>query len=102
MAAFRVIGAELDRQAVDGAGDLVLAVDRLEASSQDLALLRLLHLVLTGAVDLAPDERAEVDRLCGAGAATERLGLDPGSSPAEIRETALEASSAGGQWPPAR
>ncbi len=89
LAAFRVIGAELDRQAVDGAGDLVLAVDRLEASSQDLALLRLLHLVLTGAVDLAPDQRAEVDRLCGAGAATHRLGLDPGSSPGEVREAAL-------------
>ena len=32
-----------------------MAVDRLESSSQELALLRLLHLVLTGHVALAPD-----------------------------------------------
>ena len=38
--------------------DIVVAVDRLEASSQELALLRLLHLVLTGAIELTPDERA--------------------------------------------
>ena len=89
LAAFRAIGAELDRRAIDGASDLVLAVDRLEASSQDLALLRLLHLVLTGAVTLAPDQRAEVDRLCTSGAATDRVGLEAGASPADVREVAL-------------
>ncbi len=89
LTAFRAIGTELDRRAIEGASDLVLAVDRLEASSQDLALLRLLHLVLTDAVILAPDQRAEVDRLCTAGAATERVGLEPGASSAEVREAAL-------------
>lgn len=89
LAAFRAIGADLDRRSIDGASDLVLAVDRLEASSQDLALLRLLHLVMTDAVTLAPDQRAEVDRLCTAGMATDRVGLEPGASPAEVREAAL-------------
>ena len=54
LAALRVIGEELDRRGIAGASDVVVAVDRLEASSQDLALLRLLHLVLTGAVELTP------------------------------------------------
>jgi hypothetical protein len=89
LTAFRAIGTELDRQAIEGAGDLVLAVDRLEASSQDLALLRLLHLVLTDAVTLAPAQRTEVDRLCTAGGATERVGLEPGATAAEVREAAL-------------
>jgi hypothetical protein len=89
LTAFRAIGTELDRQAIEGAGDLVLAVDRLEASSQDLALLRLLHLVLTDAVTLAPAQRTEIDRLCTAGAPTERVGLEPGASAADVRVAAL-------------
>jgi hypothetical protein len=89
LTAFRAIGTELDRQAIEGSGDLVLAVDRLEASSQDLALLRLLHLVLTDAVTLAPAQRTEIDRLCTAGAPTERVGLEPGASAADVRVAAL-------------
>ena len=54
LAALRVIGQELDRRGIAGASDVVVSVDRLEASSQDLALLRLLHLVLTGVVELVP------------------------------------------------
>ena len=54
LAALRVTAEALDRRGVAGASDVVVAVDRLEASSQELALLRLLHLVMTGAVDLTP------------------------------------------------
>ena len=67
LAALRVVGEELDRRGVRDAADLVQAVDRLEASSQALALLRLLHLVLSGQIALETDERAEIDRLCGSG-----------------------------------
>jgi hypothetical protein len=91
LAALRVIGEELDRRGVAGAPDVVVAVDRLEASSEELALLRLLHIVLTGAVALAPGERAEVDRLCGSGPPAERMGLDPDATPTEVREAALGA-----------
>jgi hypothetical protein len=91
LAALRVIGEELDRRGMAGASDVVVAVDRLEASSQDLALLRLLHLVLTGAVELTPGERTEVDRLCGAGAPGDRVGIEPGASDGEVRAAALTA-----------
>jgi hypothetical protein len=90
LAALRLIGEDLDRGGVDGAPDIVMAVDRLEASSQELALLRLLHLVLTGAVELTPGERAEVDRLCGTAPATERVGLDIAATPEAVRASALD------------
>ena len=89
LAALRVIGLELDRQGARDAADLVQAVDRLEASSQALALLRLLHLVLSGQITLAPDERAEIDRLCGSGPAAERAGLAARSAPDEVRAAAI-------------
>ncbi len=90
LAALRLIGEDLDRGGVDGAPDIVMAVDRLEASSQELALLRLLHLVLTGAVELTPGERAEVDRLCGTAPPAERVGLDTGATPEAVRASALD------------
>ena len=89
LAALRVIGEELDRRGVPAATDLVQAVDRLEASSQALALLRLLHLVLSGQVALGADERAEIDRLCGSGSAAERVGLETDSPPADVRTAAI-------------
>jgi GTPase Era involved in 16S rRNA processing len=91
LAALRVIGEELDRRGIAGASDVVVAVDRLEASSQDLALLRLLHLVLTGAVELTPGERAEVDRLCGSAPPGERVGIAAAANDGEVREAALAA-----------
>jgi hypothetical protein len=89
LAALRAVGHELDRDGVDGARDLALAIDRLEASSGTLGLLRLLHLVLAGIVELGPTERAEVDRLCGGGGAADRLGLAEGASAEELRAVAL-------------
>jgi hypothetical protein len=88
LAALRAIGHSLDRRGVEGASGLVHAIDRLEASSGALGLLRLQHLVLAGLVELASDERAEVDRLClehGMG----RLGLDDDATADEIRAAAL-------------
>ena len=90
LAALRSIGEALDRRAVPEASDVVVAIDRLEASSQELALLRLLHLVLSGTVELAPAERAEVDRLCAPAGSAERIGLAADASPADVRQAALE------------
>ena len=91
LAALRLIGAELDGRGVSGASELVVAVDRLEASSQELARMRLLHLVLTGTIALAPAEREEVDRLCGTGSPGVRVGLVPEAPAAAIRDAALGA-----------
>ena len=102
LAALRVVAESLDRRGVDGASDIVVAVDRLGSSSQELALLRLLHLVLTGAVELSPDERGEVDRLCGATSAGTRVGLEPDAPrpPSATRHSG--PSNAGAPAPPAR
>ena len=89
LAALRVIGEELDRRGVTAATDLVQSVDRLEASSQALALLRLLHLVLSGQVALGTDERAEIDRLCGSGSAAERVGVASGSPANDVQTAAI-------------
>jgi predicted GTPase len=89
LAALRAVGDALDRDGVAGASDLVLSIDRLEASSGSLGSLRLLHLVLAGVVELRPEERAEVDRLCGTGAPMERLGLAPDASVQDVRAAAL-------------
>jgi hypothetical protein len=90
LAALRAVGEDLDRSDVDGGPEIVLAVDRLEASSQELALLRLLHLVLTGGVELTLDEREEVDRLCGSALAQERVGLAGDATADRVRQGALD------------
>ena len=60
--------------------DLLAEIEEVETSSHVLAELRLTALLLSGQVDLAPDERAEVTRLLAAGSTTERLGADEGTS----------------------
>jgi predicted GTPase len=90
LTALRAIGKELDRRAIPAGSDVVLAVDRLEASSQDLAMLRLLHLVMTGLVELGGAEREEIDRLCGIGGPNARVGLATEAGPTEVRTVALE------------
>ena len=80
---------------------VVVSVDRLEASSQDLALFRLLHLVLTGVVD-SPPRSARRSTGC---AGRRRPGNGSGSrpTPRPPRSAAgLDASSAGDPVPPAR
>ncbi len=90
LAALRAIGRELDRRGVAEAADVVVAVDRLEASSQDLAMLRLLHLVMTGLVTLGSSERLELDRLSGVGGVGEKVGLSADAQPPDVRAAALE------------
>jgi hypothetical protein len=89
LVALRAIGVALGREGIPAAGDVVEAIDRLEASSGELALMRLQHLVLAGHVELSDDERAEVDRLAGPGDARRRAGLDDDASGADLKTAAL-------------
>ena len=102
LAALRVVGEELDRRGVAAAADLVQSVDRLEASSQALALLRLLHLVLSGQIALAPDERAEIDRLCGSGSRSDASAWRRTPRDRTSRPRPSRASSAGARAPATR
>lgn len=88
--ALRGIANELDRRGVAGATALVSRIEQIEAGSQALALLRLLHLVLAGLVRMSPEERAEIERLTNAGAANERLGLAPDADSDAVRAAAIE------------
>lgn len=90
LAALRAVSASLADRGVDGAADLVQAIDRLEAGSDALSLLRLEHLVLTGLIELPEAARAEVARLCGPGAPAERLGLDASADEPAILAAALD------------
>jgi hypothetical protein len=89
LAALRGVADELGRRAVDGARDLASEIERIEAGSEELALLRLLHLVLAGRVEISAEERLEVDRLTGGGSIGERVGLGRDAEPAAVRASAL-------------
>ena len=89
LAALRAIADELGRRGVDGAAGLASDIERVEASSEELALLRLLHLVLAGLVEVGTDDRAEIDRLVGGRSPAERVGLAADAGPAAIREASL-------------
>ena len=89
LVALRAIGLVLGRDGVAAAADIVDAIDRLEASSGELALLRLQHLVLAGHVAMNDEERAEVDRLTATAGPRSRTGLDAGASVEDVRAAAL-------------
>ena len=91
LAALRGVADELARRGVPGANGLAADIERVEAGSEQLALLRLLHLVLTGSIEVTPDERVEIDLLTGAGRSAERAGLTADASPEAIQESALGA-----------
>ena len=63
--------------AVAGAAELAADIERVEAGSEQLALLRLLHLVLAGQVQVDPDRAHEIDRLTGGGPARRAGGPGP-------------------------
>ena len=89
LVALRAIAATLGRAGVTGSVEVATAIDRLEASSGSLALLRLQHLVLAGHIDLGDEQRGEVERLWGGGGGATRVGLDAASPTTSVREAAL-------------
>jgi hypothetical protein len=89
LAALRGVADELGRRGVSGANGLAADIERVEAGSEQLALLRLLHLVLTGSIEVTPEERLEIDRLTGSAPAAERVGLPADAGGEAIRASAL-------------
>jgi hypothetical protein len=89
LVALRAIAIALGREGVAAADDIVDAIDRLEASSGELALLRLQHLVLAGHVAMNDEERAEVDRLTASAGSQARMGLQAEASIDDVRAAAL-------------
>jgi predicted GTPase len=91
LAALRGVADELARRGVSGASSVAADIERVEAGSEQLALLRLLHLVLTGSIEVTADERLEIDRLTGAAPSAQRTGLAADAGPEAIRASALAA-----------
>jgi GTP-binding protein EngB required for normal cell division len=91
LAALRAAGSDLARDGAAGATELLRALDRLEAASGELALLRLQHLVLAGLVELPEAEEAEIGRLSVSGSPPERLGLPVDASGDDVRDAAVAA-----------
>ena len=91
LVALRGIGVALGRDGVAGKGaaDVIEAIDRLEASSGALAMLRLQHLVLAGHLELTAVEREEFERLWSTGSNAVRTGLAPGATSEVVRAAAL-------------
>lgn len=89
LAALRTVIVELRRRGVPGSVELDADLERLEASSHDLAQLRLLHLVLAGLVSVSEEERLEITRLSVGGPPWRRAGLDEAVDPDEVRAVAL-------------
>ena len=89
LVALRAIATSLGRAGSSSSTEVLDAIDRLEASSGALALLRLQHIVLAGYLSLSDPERQEIDRLCSTGSGATRVGLADDAPPASIRETAL-------------
>ncbi|HSQ37522.1 MAG TPA: dynamin family protein [Acidimicrobiia bacterium] len=86
----RALARNLAGEDPAGAEQLIAAVERVEAGAHELAELRLLHLLLTGAVTLPEEEQQEVARLAGEGDPAERLGLPAGSGVEAERAVALQ------------
>jgi hypothetical protein len=71
----RTLAGELEAEDQAGSESLRAAIERVEAGAHELAELRLLHLLLTGAVELPDEQQQEIDRLTAGGDPAERLGL---------------------------
>jgi hypothetical protein len=87
------VGTRVRRHPLPGSDALGADVERIAAGAHELAELRLLTAVRSGAVRLDEDEEAEVERLVGVGGATaaDRLGLPVDASTEQLRSAALLA-----------
>jgi 50S ribosome-binding GTPase len=90
LARLRVIAAAADRANLPDATRLAGEVERVIASSNELAQLRLLHLVHARLVDFDDDERVEVDRVLGTGSVGERLGQETDTEAAQLGPLAIQ------------
>ncbi len=79
LSGLRALAVELKRFDPPGSENLRASIERVEAGAHELAELRLLHLLLTGAVDLPEEQKQEIARLTAGGDPAERLGLPAGT-----------------------
>lgn len=86
----RALAGDLEGEDPAGSERLKAAVEQVEAGAHEFAQLRLLHLMLTGAVQLPDDQRDEITRLTTDGDPSKRLGLPPDTRLDEERSVALE------------
>ncbi len=84
------IAARLSDHDADAARALATSVEELETSAHELAELRLWHLVVSGAVELEEEERAEVQRVTAEGDPPTRMGLDAETDSAVLLDSARE------------
>lgn len=86
LVALRALAHDLRADDPAGAGQIEREAERIEAGAVEFAQLRVAHLVLSGAVRVAEDERAEIERVLLAPDGPSALGL-PGDAPADDRRS---------------
>lgn len=89
LAILRSLAAALTVREAQGAGQLAAEVERAEAGSMDLTMLRLLHLAISRTAALNEVERTEVERLAASDSVAAQLGLAEEASHGEVRDAAL-------------
>jgi hypothetical protein len=89
--ALRALARELETEAPDATARLEAGIEEIEAGAHEFAELRLVHLVLSGAVQFPSDEVEEVQRVTGPGSAAQRLGCRPGADAEMLQAAALRA-----------
>lgn len=83
------LGREIGATDPERARSLAAAVERLETEVDALVELRLVQLLMSGAVSLPDDERAEIERLTRDDEPAVRMGFEPGTKPDALRAAAL-------------
>jgi hypothetical protein len=74
LGALRVIAGQLPDETARRM--LTASIERAESSTHELAELRLLHLMVSGTVELDDADRSEVERITSPGTPTQRLGVE--------------------------
>lgn len=89
LASLRECAREIARENTAGARKLLSEIERVESSTHAFAELRLVHLMLTGALKLSDEEQAEIARLASGNSTATRAGCDPDAGDEEIRNAVL-------------
>ena len=94
LAAVRAAARRLSAAQPEAGARLLDHIERVEASSHELAEMRLVHLMLAGMVQFTEAEQHEVERLTGEGAPARRLGLPDDADDAAMQVAALKGVDA--------
>lgn len=87
------LGAHVQRCPVPGSGALDVAIERIESSAHELAEVRLLNALRTGAVPMRDADRLDAERLLGGDGADahHRLGLEADAGASAIADAVSAA-----------